>query len=1008
MTERSGLEVIGIRGSGGDGKGGSAQRSPVESPDSLRSKAFACVLDLVSEGPIKGPTKPGFEWVYFDDVPVENPDGSLNFKDVSIGWALGTQTQSYIPGFSSVESETVVSTEVKCGNHIVRTVNDPYIDSVRVTMYFPSMSQANTSNGDIYGTSVNIAIDIQTNGAGYKEVINDTVTGKTTTGYERSYIVSLPKPGSSWDIRVRRITADSSSSALNNKSIWARYTLISDMKLSYPNSAVVGVMIDAEQFQNIPTRGYELDLILCRIPSNYDPYARTYTGNWDGTWKIDWTNNPVWCTYDFITNTRYGCGRRLNENNLDKWALYSIAQYCDVFVASGKKKRASATTGSISLQAAQIQATVTGSIVFSTSLITKVNTITRSSGSWITDGFAIGDTIFVTGTTSNNGFYTILTKTDLFITVRETVTAETAAACSIQNSRKKNQYVRSTGSFITDGFKVADEVVVAGFTIGTNNGRGVVSDVTASTLTVEERTLTNEAAASGRSITIQDPTEPRFTCNTYWQTADNAYRTISAMASIFRANVYWGNNMLQFTQDAPKSASIMFTNSNVVGGKFTYSGAGTRATHTVALVDWIDPSLGYKPNVEYVEDPAGIALYGINPLKIPGVGCTSQGQAHRFGMWALYTERMEPELVTFESGFEAGATRPGEIIKIADNDRIQINFGGRVQACPSTTSITLDSAVTLAAGITYTLSVMLADGSIADRTIVNPGAGSYSSFTLQTALPSIPLKNAIWLITSTNQDASLWRVISVTDKRSESEIKWEVVAMLTHPEKYDLVENNLLLQTYGPSWLSQKNPPTGVTIGEFHIATAKGVKHMVTVGWTQQTGARNYSMKWRRNAGEWTPINDIGSPYYEFEVPEPGLIEISVVANYIMGQSVPTFANYTMTGKDTQPNPPSGLTATITKPGIVITWTESPDSDVIAYEIRCGSSSSTWATATVIASYFAGNRILWEAPSAADYKIYVAAIDSSGNISNAQWVTTSYGPTTPSSLGITVSNTPPA
>lgn len=991
-------DAVVVRGAGG--KDGGGAHTPTETADSLRSKAYANVLDLVCEGPIKGPAKPGLEWVFLDGVPLENPDGSLNFKDVTVGWNLGTQSQEYLPGFTAVESETVVGVEVKYGVPITRTITDSSIDQVRVTLGFPALMHTDTSTGDISGTSVDISIEIQNAGAGFQTVVNDTISGKTTTGYERSYVINLPGSGP-WDIRVNRITADSGSATLQNATTWARYTSITDEKFTYPNSAIVGLSIDSEQFQNIPTRGYELDLILCKVPTNYDPIARTYTGVWDGSWKIAWTNNPVWCTYDFIINKRYGCGRRLNETNLDKFALYTQAQYCDGFVSSGIPARGSFTTGSISLGARAVQPSYTGSLTFNKS----AKTITRASGDWVADGMVPGDTIYVSGTARNNVFFTIKSVSALVITVREAPSAE-IVSCTVLNSRVKYQYYRASGSFITDGFKAKDEVAVTGFVIGTNNGRAVVQHVSNLYLTLDEKTLTNDASAAGRVIQTVAFTEPRFTCNVYWQVADNAYRTISAMASIFRAMVYWGNNTLNVVQDAPRDRSLIFNKANVRDGKFAYSGGAARTTHTTAMVDWINPANGYKPAVEVVEDPLGIALYGVNPLKIPAVGCTSQGQAQRLGRWALFTERIEPELVTFQSAFEGMSGRPGEICGVVDDDRMQVVRSGRVFAYTDSTHLTLDAPVVFSTLGVYTLSIVMPTGALENITIVNPGNVSTATIQLASPLSQPVSKGAIFIITSTLEVTRDYRILSVTDKSTDTEIWYEVVAMLFVPEKFDLVEDDMILQTYGPTLLTTKNPVTNVGIGEYHVATAKGTRHVVTVGWGQQSGARSYIVKWRRNSGEWNLISGVQSPYTEFEVPELGTIDVAVSAVYLNGQSIPTNASYAMVGKDTNPVTPSGLSITYTSSGFNFKWDKNPEGDVVAYEIRQGVTGGTWATASVVSSFYTSNIYTWASSFPTGCILYIAAIDASGNQSTPASINVPALPT-PSGVTIAFSTTRP-
>lgn len=325
--------IIGAGGGGGGKGGGQQTRTPVEAADSLRSKAFAKVLDLVSEGEIEGLAN-GLKSVYLDGTPVQNSDGSSNFTGIQVDTRNGTQAQSYIPGQSGVENAVQVGVKVLNGTPVVRQITNSNTNAVRVTIGVPYLTSTNTSTGDISGTSVAIAIDLQSNGGGFTQVASGTISGKTTTRYQRSYRIPLTGSGP-WDIRVRRLTSNSSLSTLQNETWWDTYTEIIDAKLRYPNSALVGIKVDSSQFQSIPTRGYDMKLLRVKVPTNYDPTTRAYTGSWDGTFKIAWTDNPAWCFYDLVTNERYGLGGMIDAAQVDKWALYQIGKYCDALVPNG-------------------------------------------------------------------------------------------------------------------------------------------------------------------------------------------------------------------------------------------------------------------------------------------------------------------------------------------------------------------------------------------------------------------------------------------------------------------------------------------------------------------------------------------------------------------------------------------------------------------------------------------------------------------------------------------------
>lgn len=322
-----------IRGAGGGDS--PSQHTPVEAADTLQSSASAQILDLVAEGEIEGLAN-GLKSIYLDGTPIQNSDGTFNFAGLVVDTRVGTQAQDYIPGASDAENEISVAVEVKNGSPgpIIRSVTNANVDAVRVLLSFPQLSSTNASTGDVSGTSVNYAIDVQANGAGYVEIVNHTIYGKSMSKYERSY--RIPLAGTPpYDIRVRRISPDETTVNNQNRTVWESYAEIEDVKLAYPNSALVGIRVKASQFSSIPTRAYDLKLLKIHVPTNYNPVTRVYTGSWDGTFKIAWTDNPAWIFYDLVTSTRYGLGGFIPADQVDKWTLYSVGKYCDQLVPNG-------------------------------------------------------------------------------------------------------------------------------------------------------------------------------------------------------------------------------------------------------------------------------------------------------------------------------------------------------------------------------------------------------------------------------------------------------------------------------------------------------------------------------------------------------------------------------------------------------------------------------------------------------------------------------------------------
>ncbi|WP_288496743.1 host specificity protein J [uncultured Stenotrophomonas sp.] len=338
----------GLQLAGAGGKSGSNGRTPVETPDSLHSMAVARIIDLVSEGEIRGLVA-GNQSIYLNQVPIQNPDGGLNFAGVTVDTRSGTQDQEYIPGFPSVENEISVNVELRSDQPVVRTVSGSDLSAVRIRLAVPALQKVDEENGDRNGYSISYAVDVSVDGGAYTTVLNDAITGKTTTQYERSRRIDLPA-GSQWQVRIRRLTPNQNNSLISDTVNVLSMTEIIDVKLRYPNSALCAVQVDASQFQNIPSRSYRLWGRIIRVPSNYDPIGRTYSGVWDGTFKSAWTNNPAWVFFDIVTNDRFGLGNRIPLDWVDKWRLYQIAQYCDQLVSDGMGGQEPRFTCSLYLQ----------------------------------------------------------------------------------------------------------------------------------------------------------------------------------------------------------------------------------------------------------------------------------------------------------------------------------------------------------------------------------------------------------------------------------------------------------------------------------------------------------------------------------------------------------------------------------------------------------------------------------------------------------------------------------
>ncbi|HBR0795124.1 TPA: carbohydrate binding domain-containing protein [Klebsiella pneumoniae] len=314
--------------------GSSSQRTPTEQPDDLQSVAKAKILIALGEGEFAGGLT-GKD-IYLDGTPLENADGSQNFSGVAWEFRPGTQAQSYIQGIPGTENEISVGTEVSSQTAWTHTFTNAQLSAVRVRLKWPSLMKQE-DDGDVVGNTVKYAIDLQTDGGAWQTVLETAVSGKTTSGYERSHRIDLPQAGSTWTLRLRKVSPDANSVKIGDVMTLQSYTEVIDAKLRYPHTALLYIEFDSSQFNgSIPQISCEPRGRVIRVPDNYNPETREYTGTWTGGFKWAWTDNPAWIYYDIVVSDRFGLGDRLTSANISKWALYPIAQYCDQLVPDGR------------------------------------------------------------------------------------------------------------------------------------------------------------------------------------------------------------------------------------------------------------------------------------------------------------------------------------------------------------------------------------------------------------------------------------------------------------------------------------------------------------------------------------------------------------------------------------------------------------------------------------------------------------------------------------------------
>lgn len=318
----------------GSKKGQGKQRQPVIAPDSAHSKTFINIMYGLGEGEMAGLAN-GYKSVYLEDTPLQNENGEFNFPNVKVDFRTGTNDQEYIDGFPDVASETAVNVELKHGTPYIKAFNNLDLDALRVRLKWGALRQQDRENGDVSGVKIDYAIDVKTDNGGWVEALNTSINAKTSDAYERSHRIDLPKAGTGWQLRVRRITPNSTSDFVSDKMYVSAITEVIDLKLRYPNTALLGLRYDASSFGSIAKMSARCRGLIIKVPTNYDTVTRTYTGMWDGQFKMAYSNNPAWVYYDLCTAERYGLGGRLTGSMIDKWSLYRLAQYCDEMVDDG-------------------------------------------------------------------------------------------------------------------------------------------------------------------------------------------------------------------------------------------------------------------------------------------------------------------------------------------------------------------------------------------------------------------------------------------------------------------------------------------------------------------------------------------------------------------------------------------------------------------------------------------------------------------------------------------------
>lgn len=732
-----------IRGRKGGGGGG---HTPVESPDSIQSIARAKMLFALGEGEFAG----GLDGtnIFADGTPALNADGSENFPGFRWEFRPGTQAQDYIQGIPAVENEITVGTELKSGTPWVRSVSNLQLSAVRLRFGWP-MLQKQEDNGYVNGYRIEYAIDVATDGGSYQEMLTAAIDDKTTSLYERSHRINLPKATTGWQVRVRRLTPNANSARIADRMNIEALTEIIDAKLRYPNTALLYVEFDSKQFPNIPKISCAPRGRVIRVPDNYDPESRSYTGVWTGGFKWAYSDNPAWVFYDIILADRFGLGDRIDSTQVSESELYRIAQYCDQLVPDGR------------------------------------------------------------------------------------------------------------------------------------GGDGM---------------------------------EPRFTCNVYIQSREDAWTVLSDLAGIFRGMTYWGQNQMVALADMPRDMDFTYTRANVIDGKFTYSSASERTRYSTAMVSWSDPANHYADAIEAVFDSDLVRRYDVNQTELTAIGCTRQSEANRRGRWALLTNSKD-RTVTFSVGLDGMIPMPGHIVGVADQMVAGRVIGGRISAVDGR-KLTLDRKPGAKAG---------------DRLIVNLPSGKAQARTVQavnervvtvtTAYSEIPVSESAWSIDADDLAVQLYRVVGIADNGDNT---FTINATEHDPNKYARIDTGARIDDRPISVIPPgvQAPPKNITIDSYSSVSQGIAITTMRAAWGAVDNAIAYEAEWRKDNGNWVSMPRTSALGFEVPGIYAGryLVRVRAINASDVSSVWATSMETYLKGKEGKPPVPVGFKASPLLWGIQLDW----------------------------------------------------------------------------------------
>lgn len=806
------------------GGGGGSTHTPVESEDNLISKDYIKVLLALSDGEVD--EEFSTDQLLLNDVPVTS-GGIVNYEGVSAEFRPGTQDQEYIQGFTESNNEITVNRSVTTNTPYVISVTNQVLSAIRVRLFTNRFTEV-LSNNDTVGSKVNYHIDIAVDGGAYTTVIDGVKEGKNTSGYDWSHRIDLPLNYNQVLIRVSRITPDSTSDMVQNAISVQSYSEVIDAKFRYPLTSLLFVQFDSKLFPNqLPTISLKKKWKKILIPSNYDPINRTYSGVWDGSFKLAWSNNPAWVLYDLIVNQRYGLDQRELGIAVDKWSLYEAGQYCDQLVPDG-------------------------------------------SGGM----------------------------------------------------------------------------------------------------------------------------EPRYLCDMVVQDRVEAYQLVRDVCSIFRGMSFYNGESLSIVIDKPRDPVYLFTNDNVIQGKFTRTFASDKSVYTSCNVTFDDAQNMYNQDVEPVFDVEASRRFGNNPTDITAIGCTRRSEANRRGRWIVKTN-LRSTTVTFGTGLEGMIPMVGDVISVADShwqSAETLNLSGRL-AEVSGLQVFFNFKVDARAGDFIVIN--RPDGVPQKRTIASVSSDG-KTITLNVGFGFDVQNDAVFAISRNDLALEQYVVTKIEKGEGDDEFAFNITAVEYDATKYDAIDYGVIVDSRPTSVVDPDvmPAPKNVRISSYSsIQQGLSVETMV-VGWDQVPYAAIYEVQWKKDTNNWQNTPQTATNQCEVVGIYAGTYQVRVRCASAGGNYSPwsEIATAGLTGKVGKPVAPINLTATQDQVfGIRVKWGFGENSGDTAYTELQQSKTGEVDSASLITLVPYPQAEYWHSVLPAGYTNFyrIRAVDRIGNVSD--WTDFVYG-----------------